>query len=194
MGPVLGGLSAQRERCPSSRKGLIENCGFASANAVAQRRLHCGTGLQGTEHVNGGDGFPCQLGRDICCDHRQPEHLDVKRLAGRLHGLQVLPAVLAQAEVELVPSNGLLDGVAVAIELIADRRSDEVGAVGVKTLLHQEVDVAEIDIAEIDRDLLAVSPFRPKLMYLACHFYHPYTIHTDGIWNTPAGVARGAPK
>jgi hypothetical protein len=88
----------------------------------------------------------------------------------------------------LVPSNGLLDGVVVAIELIADRCSDEVGAVGIKPLLHQEVDVTEIDIAEIDRDLLAISHFRPKLMYLAGHFYHPYTIHMDGIWRKQSGL------
>ena len=141
--------------------------------------------------MNGGDGFPRQLGRNICCDHRQPEHLDVKRLAGRLQGLQVLPAVLTQAEVELVPSNGLLDGVAVAIELIADRCSDEVGAVGIKTLLHQEVDVAEIDIAEVDRDLLAVTPpFGRSSCTLPVISYHPYTIHMDGICGRGYRIAR----
>jgi hypothetical protein len=64
---VLGGNSVKRERCPSSQTGLIE--GFSqffgqskpngSADAIAQRRLHCGTGLQGAKHVNGGDGFLC---------------------------------------------------------------------------------------------------------------------------------------
>jgi phasin len=102
----------------------------------------------------------------------------VKRLAGRVHGLQVFSAVFTQTKVELLSSNGLLDGVVVAIELVADRRPNEVGAVGIKPLLHQEVDVAEVDIAEIDRDLLAISRFRPELVYLTGHF----TIHIPSIW------------
>ena len=103
----------------------------------------------------------------------QPKDLDVKRLAARLRGFQVLPAVVTQTKFELVSSNGLLDGVVVSIELVSDRGPDEVGAVGIKPLPHQKVDVAEVDIAEIDRDLLAISRFRPQLLYFAGHFYHP---------------------
>ncbi len=90
---------------------------------------------------------------------------------------------LPQAEVELVPGNDLLDRVVVAVELIADRRPDEIGAVGVEALPHQQVDMAEIDEAEIDGDLLAVGGLRPKLLYLGGHLCHPYTIHVDGIWS-----------
>ena len=64
--------------------------------------LTAGTGVQGAEHMNGGDGLAGEFGRDIGGDDGEPENLDVKRLAGRLHGLQVLPAVVAQAQVELV--------------------------------------------------------------------------------------------
>ena len=70
----------------SSRNGLIEarrSSVRQLADAVAQRRLHCGTGLQGTKHVNGGDRVPRQLRRDVCSDYSQPKDLDVKRLAGR---------------------------------------------------------------------------------------------------------------
>jgi hypothetical protein len=197
---VIGGMSAKEERYPSSRKNLIE--GFSpffgqqkpnsSADAVAQCRLHCWTGLQGTKHVNGSDGFAREFWRDVRRDHSQPKDLDVKRLAGRLHGLQVLPAVLTQTEVELVPGHGLLDDVVVTIELVSDCCPDEVGAVGVKTLLHQKVDMAEIDIAEIDRDLFTISRFRPKLLYLASHSYHPFTIHADGMWRPQPAFAREA--
>jgi hypothetical protein len=64
--------------------------------------------LQRTEHVNGGDGFACEFGRDIQCDDGEPEHLDVKHLAGCAHGLEVLPAVSPQAKIEVVSGNGLL--------------------------------------------------------------------------------------
>jgi hypothetical protein len=106
----------------------------------------------------------------------------VKGLADRMRGFQVLSGVFTQTKLELVSSNGLLDGIAVAIELIPDRRSNEVGAIGIEPILHQEVDVAEIDIAEIDCDLLAISHFRPKLLHLPDHFYHPCTICMDGIY------------
>jgi hypothetical protein len=33
-------------------------------------------------------------------------------------------------------------------ELGADRGADEIGAVGVEALLHQQIDAAEIDVAE----------------------------------------------
>ena len=48
-------------------------------------------------------------------------------------------------------------------ELVADRRPDEVGPVGEEPLLHQEVDPAEVDVAEVDRDLLAVGSAFPEL-------------------------------
>ena len=102
-----------------------------------------------------------------------------------LHGLQILSAVSTQTKVELVSSNGLLDGVVVAIELIADRGPDEVGAIGIKALMHQEVYVAEIDIAEIDRDLLAIGRFWPQRLDLASHalpsIYHPCGWHMEGV-------------
>ena len=50
----------------------------------------------------------------------------------------------------------LADRLGMPVELVADGRADEVATVGVEALLHQEVDPAEIDIAEIERDLLAV--------------------------------------
>jgi hypothetical protein len=36
-----------------------------------------------------------------------------------------------------------------AFELIADGRADEIGAVRIKSVLHHEIDVARVDIAEI---------------------------------------------
>jgi hypothetical protein len=80
----------------------------------------------------------------------------------------------------------------VAIELISDRRPDEVGAIGVEALLHQQIDMTEVNEAEIERDLLAFGGLRPKLPNIACHYRHPYTIHMDGIWSDPSGSTRRA--
>jgi hypothetical protein len=50
--------------------------------------------------------------------------------------------------------------------------------------------VSEIDIAEIDCDLLAISCPRPQLAYLIDHLYQPYTIHVDGICDRGYRIAR----
>ena len=92
------------------------------------------------------------------CDTGKPNHLDMQRLAGGFDRLEIRAAVVAQPEFERVPDDQFLDRVRVCGELIADGGADEVGAVGVEALLHQQVDPPEVDIAEIDRDLLGFVP------------------------------------
>src|SRR6185437_3372792 len=69
-----------------------------------------------------------------------------------------------------------------AFELVSNCRSNEISPVGVKTVLHHEVDVAENDVAEIDRDLFALTRLRSQLMHIVGHAYHPQNICVDGIW------------
>jgi hypothetical protein len=138
--------------------------------------------VQGAKDMKGGDRQPGQLRRDIIGDASKTKNLDVQYFAGRLHGLQVLAAVVAQAQVELVSFDGFPDGVVVPIELVSDGCADEVGPVGVETLLHEEIDMAQVDIAKVDRDLLAVRCLRSKFMHIACHIYPPATISLDGKW------------
>jgi hypothetical protein len=89
---------------------------------------------------------------------------------------------MAQAEIELVPFDRLPDGTVVPIKLDSNGRPDEVGSVGVEALLDEKVDMAQIDIAEVDRDLLAICSLRPKFMHIVCHGHHPHTISMDGRW------------
>ncbi|KZS00515.1 Uncharacterized protein APZ42_003156 [Daphnia magna] len=69
--------------------------------------------------------------------------------------------------------DGLADGILVAVELVADRGPDEVGAVGIEALLDQEVDMAQVDVTQVDRQLLAIR---------RGHSSPPHTIHVDGMW------------
>ena len=101
----------------------------ASVNAVAQSSLHLRRGLQGAEHVNGGDRFSCELGRYVSCNDSQSEDLDVNRLTNPVRSLQVLSTVLTHSEVEVAPRYGLFDRIVLAIELVSDGCADEVGAV-----------------------------------------------------------------
>jgi hypothetical protein len=101
-------------------------------HAVAQGRLHGGTGLQGTKDVDGGNGRAGEVGRDVRRDDSQPENLNVQGFSSGVHRLQVRPTILMQTQAQSVPCDRLLDCIFVAIELIADCRPYEIGAVGVK--------------------------------------------------------------
>lgn len=124
-------------------------------DAIAQGRLDRGTGLQGTEDVNGSDRCAGEIGGNIGGNNRKAKDLNVQHLARRLHRLQILPAVVPQAKFQALPGERLSDRIIMAIEMIADRRTYEIGAVGVKSLLNEKVDMAQVHIAEVDRDLLA---------------------------------------
>ena len=42
-------------------------------------------------------------------------------------------------------------------ELVADRRPDEVGAIGIEALVHQQIDMAKVDESDVDRDFLSLA-------------------------------------
>jgi hypothetical protein len=48
-------------------------------------------------------------------------------------------------------------------ELVSDGRPDEIGPVRIEPLLHHQIDLTEVDIAEVDRDFLGVGAFRAQL-------------------------------
>src|SRR6185369_11803791 len=116
--------------CGAGRRGAFEFEKRRLAQASGQSGFHRRCGLQGAKDVNGGDGFGGELRRHVICDHRQPKDLDMQLFAARPGGLKFVPAVSPQAEVELVSVDRLLDVLLMAVELIADGRANEIGAVG----------------------------------------------------------------
>ena len=56
-----------------------------------------------------------------------------------------------------------------AFELVSNGRADEISPVGVKTVLHHQIDMAKIDVSEIDRDLLGVTRLRSQLVDILSH-------------------------
>jgi hypothetical protein len=84
----------------------------------------------------------------------------VDDLAPVAHRLQRRPVVVAQPEVEALARGGALQHLGVALELVPDGGADEVAAIGVEAVLDEQVDMAEIDITEIERELLALAAFR----------------------------------
>jgi hypothetical protein len=65
-----------------------------------------------------------------------------------------------------VARDRLPDWLTLAFKLGANGGADEIRAIGIKSFLHQEIDLAEVDEAEIDRDLFAIDSFRSKLWNL----------------------------
>jgi len=98
-------------------------------------------------------------GGNVAGNGYQPEHIDLKDLPRGVHGLQVLPTVVSQTKIKGLSSDRLANDVDVPIELVTNRGSNEVSAVAVKSILHHQIDVAEIDIAKVDGDLFAVATF-----------------------------------
>lgn len=79
--------------------------------------------------------------------------------------------------------DGFPDRIIMPIKLVSNGRPDEVGPVGVEALMNKEIDVAQVDIAKIDRDLFTVRGFRPKFVDVTRHINHPITIYLDGNWS-----------
>jgi hypothetical protein len=66
----------------------------------------------------------------------------VELLTDRLSGLKVLAGEVLQAENQGLASDRLLNDIRMDCELIAYRGSDEIGAVGIKSFLYQQIDLS----------------------------------------------------
>ena len=67
-------------------------------------------------------------------------------------------------------------------KLVADRRPNEVGAVGIKAFLHQQIDMAKVIVTQVDRDLFRLARFVAEPMDLGSHciVHHLYGWYMDG--------------
>src|ERR1700760_2098402 len=110
----------------------------------------------------------------------------MQHFARALHRFEIGAAVIPEPEVQAFSDGRLLDDVCVAFELIADGRPDEIRAVGIKPLLHHEIDLTEVDIAKVDRDLLVVrdpgAEFTNMVVHQEAPFDHPSGWLTDVMW------------
>jgi hypothetical protein len=132
-------------------------------NAVGESGLDLVAGLEGAEHSDRCDRRRGELWRHVRRDARKTDHFDVKLFSGRFDSLEIHAAVIPQSKLQRMASERATDHLFVRLELIADRRPNEVGAIGVEALLDEEIDPAEIDETEIDGDFLGIAVFFPKL-------------------------------
>ena len=55
------------------------------------------------------------------------------------------------------------------VDLVANGGADEVGAIGVKALLDQQIDVTQVDKTKVDRDLLGVAGLGAEFVDVVGH-------------------------
>jgi hypothetical protein len=75
-------------------------------------------------------------------------------LAGSTCGPKLVATEKSQAEIKRVASHGLVDDVRVPLNLVSNGGPYQIGSIGIKTFFDQEIDLAEINVPEIDRYLL----------------------------------------
>ena len=116
--------------------------------------------MQSSEHDDGSDGGAREFGGDIRRDSGEAQYIDLEHLSGAARRFEILAAVIPQTKIQALSGGGLFDDVGMPFELASNRRADEIGPVLVKAVLDHQIDMAKIDVAEIDRDLLAVTWLR----------------------------------
>src|SRR3954447_634410 len=147
---------------------------IGSPRSVGESGLDCGAGMKGSEHRDRGNCGACQLRRDVLVDGRQAEDVDVQHLAVAPRPLEIDAGIVTQPQVQTFTDRRLLDHLRVPLELVADRRPDEIGAVRIKPFLHHEIDLAEVHIAQVDRDLLRIRGPGSQFAYIVGQRVHPF--------------------
>ena len=151
-----------------------------SADSITQCCLDFRARLKGTENLDGRNRCSCEIGRNVGCDNRQSKNLDMKRFTGRTDRLKIQTAVMPQTKIELASRDGLLHRIGVTIELGSDRRTDEVGTIGVETLPDQKIDVPQIDEANVNRELFTIHGSGWDLISHLSSIYHLPRGYMDG--------------
>src|SRR5580704_1557226 len=126
-------------------------------------------GMEGSEDGNRGDSGAGEIGRDVLRDGGKTEHVDMQHLAGLPRRFEIRARVIPQTELQAFTGRGLLDHVGVPLELVADRRPDEIRAVRIESVLHHQIHMAQVDIAKIDGDLLGFRRLRPQVLDIRGH-------------------------
>src|SRR6185295_7270150 len=102
--------------------------------------------------------------------------MQVDRLPRSAKFLEVTAAQMLCAEGQCSARHRVVHRFRPGFDLTSDRGTDEVSAVGVKALTDEKIDLAEVDRAHVDGDLLALVDLRHRHSIPSA--YHPRTILT----------------
>src|SRR6202011_5323848 len=168
--------------------------GEPSPNPVNESSLDFRAGVQCSQHNDRGNRGAGKLWGHITGNAGKSQHVDVECLPGCTHRFEIFTAVVPQTELQAFSSYGLLDHVGVSVELVADGGADKVGTVRIEAVLDHYVDLAKVNMTDVDGDLFGVAGLRSQLMHVVSHRkYHPITIQLDGKWGRSRSCQPFAP-
>ena len=153
-------------------------------NAIGQGPSHCRARLERAQDGDGFDSGARQFRCHVVGNAGQSDDLDVQSLACSYHRFQVGAAVVLKANRERSTGHRLPHGFGMQCKLVSKCRSHEVRAVRIEALLDQQVDVTQIDHADIDRHLLRLARALPVFNYCSAALH---VSHLESIWN-PIGA------
>jgi len=136
---------------------------FPSAQAIGERGFDVGRRVQRAEHGDRFDRRRREIGRDVVGDDGEAKHANAEPFPCRLNGFEVPAGEGPQAQFEGQARSGFLRDILMPRQLIADRGTNEVGAIGIEAVADQKVDRPEVDEPEVDRELLAIGRLRQLL-------------------------------
>ncbi len=146
-------------------------------NAIGKRASHGRAGVKSAQDNYGLDGRAGQLCRDVVRDPRQADDLDLKHLSRGKRTLEVRTGHVLQTQYERTAGDRAFDRVGVHGELISDRCPDQIRAIRIEPLLHEEIDLPQINDSEVDRQFLGI----PDPAGNCGQAFHLYTICTPSI-------------
>src|SRR5262249_24989716 len=122
--------------------------------------------------------------RYVSSDTGESQYLDVQFFTGRSDRLQIRSGEVAESELQRMPPNRFLDFLPMPRKLVADRRPNEVGTVGIESFLNQQIYMAEVDVTQVDRNLFRLACSVAESMNLGSHRYSPSVWMVYG-WSAP---------
>src|SRR4029079_16399435 len=121
-------------------------------------------------------------------DAGKAQNIDLQHLSRSPRGFEIYAAVVAKTEVKIFAGGRLLDHLGVTFELIADCCFNEIGAVRVEPFLHHEINVTQIDIAEIDGNFFGVRGLWSEFVDIVGHLG---TSPFSSYWMVYGGCSAG---
>nr|WP_242512267.1 hypothetical protein [Pseudolysobacter antarcticus] len=149
-----------------------------SANTRGERGAHRRGRVQRTENLDRCNRCQRQFRRYIIGNSHQADDLDIQHLSLRLHAFKFTATNIVQAENQRPARYGSFDFFAMHRKLITNGGADQIGAIGIKSFLHQKVNLTEIDDAQIDREFFGIGRDAPWF----CSSDRFHDIHIPSIW------------
>ena len=87
---------------------------------------------------------------------------------------------MPETEIQGLSGYRLPDLLGMPLELVANGRANQIGAIGVEAFLYKEIDLAKVDVTKVDGDLLATAVLGRSSYTSSAIVHHLDTIRLDG--------------